>query len=209
MTELRLYTAGTTPEYATAEWYAGRDRARHVDEWLHRPRLERAASLVRYLVRAGNLDTVVDIGAGDGGLLSLLADDPLLAELDLELYGYDLQPSNVAGAAERGVDVRLGDVLTLDRLAPPGRRPVAVCTEVLEHLVDPHGFLRRLVELGADALVASSPWTETTGAAYEFHLWAWDEAGYAELLAGSGWTVTHQERVGMFTVVAATAGGPR
>jgi len=212
MTEIRLYPPGTIPECATVEWYADRDRAPHIDQDLHRPRLLAAARFVVDLAAGERFHTIIDLGAGDGGLLELLGE--LLPDIDA--YGYDLQPSNIIGAAERGVSVRYGDVLELAAAgklevsrypAHPTttRRVIAVCTEMLEHLVDPHQLLRQLAAAPpVGALVASSPWTETNGGAYEHHLWAWDEAGYAELLESTGWTVIRQERVGMFTVLAAT-----
>lgn len=202
MTERRLYPEGTVPECATPEWYAGREHAPHLEQSLHRPRLHVAAGMVRALLESNGYTTVVDLGAGDGGLLSLLADT------GARLHGYDLQPSNVAAAAERGVDVELGDVVDeLHNMHIAGVMQfaeVAICTEVLEHLVDPHAFLAALAACTeVRALVASSPWTETTGDAYEFHLWAWDQAGYVELLTGAGWHVVEQQVAGMFQVVAA------
>lgn len=228
MTEVRLYPAGTVPECVTAEWYAEREHAPHLEQDLHRPRLELAAQFAADL--SADLDgaNVVDIGAGDGGLLWLLRRRGVAG------HGYDLQPTNVAAAAARGVSVVLVDAVgllpyTAARAIVAGAAargvdvpsvaaildehavehgelelaPIAVATEVLEHLVDPHLVLRQLAAAGVDALVASSPWTETAGAAYEFHLWAWDEAGYRELLERNGWHVVRQELAGMFQVVAA------
>ena len=198
MTERRLFPAGTVPEYATAEWYVDRDAVAHVDEALHRPRLERAAALAAEL----SADTIVDIGAGDGGFLELVG----LPAGVTGAYGFDLCPANVAAAARRGVTVTLADAVELIELelVIPASRAVVIATETIEHLLDPHSVLRALAETpGVVGLVASSPWTETEGSAYPFHLWAWDEAGYVELLEAAGWRVTAQHREGMFTVVAA------
>jgi len=189
--EWQLFEPGTIPEYCTPEWYEGRDRAPHIDEVLHRPRIEMAAQFVRDALRMGRLETVVDLGAGDGGLLSLLGDDVIA-------WGYDLQQTNVDGAVERGVDVLLGDVLTDDI----EWGDVAVATEMIEHLVDPHALVAT-VRANAKVIVASSPRTETGDAHYEFHTWAWDMAGYRALLEGAGWSVWAHEPCGMFQVIMA------
>lgn len=205
MTEVRLFPEGTVPDCATAAWYAGRDRAPHLEQPLHRPRLEATADLVVRSIDELGLGSVVDLGAGDGGLLDLVRRRRPLAGL----IGYDLQPSNIAGAAQRGVPVVLADFVTATDLVwrpgPAELGAVAVCTEVLEHLVDPHGFLARLAALhdGPDVIVASSPWNETNGGAYEFHLWAWDHAGYTALFDGNGWHVMDSVTVDMFQVIRA------
>ena len=199
--EARLFEEGTIPEYSTPAWYAERERAPHVDEAMHRPRLELAAEFVKQAARQVDPGrswfwTVSDLGAGDGGLLQLLAE----SGLDLECWGYDLQQSNVDGAAERHVDVSLADVfadeVTLGQ--------IVVCTEMLEHLVDPHRFVRWLFVQGTpQALVASSPWTETVESHYGFHLWAWDPDGYVRMIEGGGWKVQSLKTTGMFQVVLA------
>lgn len=204
MTERRLFAEGTVPEYVTAEWYADREHAPHLEQSAHRPRLLIAAEMVASLVASNGYGSVVDLGAGDGGLLSLLTGR---LPADVRLRGYDLAPANVTAAAARGVNVELLDVVAeFDGYGIWNMElgEVAVCTEFLEHLLDPHGFLDTLA-VGADvrALVASSPWTETVGDAYEFHLWAWDQAGYAELLFEHGWRVVDHQLAGMFQVVAA------
>lgn len=191
MSEWRLFEEGTVPEYTTPEWYLGREHAPHLDQELHRGRLLRSASLVAHAAITYSLRTVVDLGAGDGGLLSLLGPA-------LKGWGYDLAPANVDAAFERGVDVRIGDVLT----DPVDWADMAVATEMLEHLVDPHGFVQTIAE-NCRVLVASSPWTETPDSHYEFHTWCWDADGYRELVERAGWKVLHHERVSMFQVVLA------
>jgi 2-polyprenyl-3-methyl-5-hydroxy-6-metoxy-1,4-benzoquinol methylase len=132
VSEWRLHEADAVPEWTTPEWYAGIERAPHLDQPLHRGRLHLAAELARTIPNAA-MSTLVDLGAGDGGLLSLLDGD------FLDCWGYDLQPTNVAGADQRQVDVQLRDVLTEEILWGN----VAACTEMLEHLVSPHAFAAR------------------------------------------------------------------
>ncbi|ANZ35221.1 hypothetical protein BBK82_03185 [Lentzea guizhouensis] len=193
MTAWRLFEEGTIPAWTTAEWYAGRDRAPHVDEAVHRDRLDIAARMVRHAARELGLSTVADLGCGDGGLLWLL--DQVRPPLDA--WGYDLQQSNVGPAvAERGVDVRYGDVVH----GEVEWAEIAVATEMLEHLVDPHALVRRIAE-HSRVLVASSPHTERPGNAYEFHTWAFDLEGYHDLLEQSGFEVVAHETTDMFQVI--------
>jgi hypothetical protein len=190
MAEWQLFEPGTVPECATPEWYTDRDRAPHIDEPIHQDRLHLAAQFVRDAARRGGYTTVVDLGAGDGGLLTLLP--------DAIAWGYDLQPTNIAGAEQRGVNVELGNVLE-DSIE---WGDIAVATEMIEHLVDPHGFVR-MVRDNAKICVASSPWTETDESHYAFHLWAWDIFGYHELFTDAGWYVFAHEKAGMFQVLMA------
>jgi len=205
MGEWRLFPEGTVPEYTKPSWYAGRDRAPHLQQGAHRERLIEAAAQVHFAAEAYGLTTVSDLGAGDGGLLSIL--DPSLAA-----WGYDLQQTNVDAARnERGVSVSLGDVVEgWLRLEPDGPMhpirfgDISVCTEMLEHLIDPHWFVKSLVQ--SRVLVASSPWTERPGSAYEFHTWAWDPDGYRALLEQGGYRVVRQELRGMFQILTGVRG---
>jgi hypothetical protein len=44
--EWQLFPEGTIPEYTTPEWYAGRERAPHLEQEPHKWRLETAAGFV-------------------------------------------------------------------------------------------------------------------------------------------------------------------
>lgn len=190
MAEWQLFEPGTVPEWTTPQWYAGRDRAPHLEQVAHKARLHKAAEFVQAAAIEHRLRTVVDLGAGDGGLLSLLKGSGLKA------WGYDLQPTNTtAAASERGVDVHLGDVVA----GHIEWGEIAVATEMLEHLVDPHAFVRRVAE-HARVLVASSPAWETGDSHYEFHTWAWDYDGYRALLEQGGYEVVRHEDAAGFQV---------
>lgn len=186
--EARLFDPGTTPKHTTPDWYAGRDRAPHLEQDGHRQRLLLARDLILDATARYGIRTVSDMGCGDGGLLSLLT---------IPCWGYDLQPSNVeAGRRERGVTIRWADVLTDD----VEWGDLAVCTEMLEHLIDPHQFVRNIP---SRAVVASSPATETAGHHYEFHTWAWDHAGYRTLFEQAGYQVVRHEQSTSFQVLLA------
>lgn len=189
--EWRLFAEGTVPEYTRPEWYAEREHAPHLEQAGHRERLMQTATFVAQAAFSHGLRTVVDLGAGDGGLLSLLGPS-------LDAWGYDLMPENLAVAKERRADVRYGDVVEGD--IEWGQ--IAVCTEMLEHLVDPHAFVRRIAG-HAQALVCSSPKDERPGDAYEFHTWAWDLDGYRALVQQAGFKVLRQRTVHGFQVILA------
>lgn len=182
MSEWRLFPEGTIPEYTTPAWYAGRESAPHLEQPGHS---ERLLTTFGAIVDAHNLGAknVIDLGSGDGGLLSVTS-----RELGLPCYGYDLQQTNVDAAVRRGASVSLLDVVATsewEQQVEPNTCLVA--TEMLEHLVDPHAYVRRLADTGAGWLVASSPYAETPEQHYEFHTWAWDTQGYHDLLANNGW----------------------
>lgn len=181
MAEIRFFEEGSVPEWTTPEWYSHRETAPHLEQPGHRERLLKTAEIINEL----EPDSVVDLGAGDGGLLS---------QLNIEAkWGYDLQQSNVEVAQNtRGVDVVLLDVVQNPDEVAWGS--LAVATEMLEHLIDPHGFTR-WVRHYANTFVASSPWNEVDGPHYEFHTWAWDMDGFRAMFEGAGFRVVQHSIV--------------
>jgi SAM-dependent methyltransferase len=194
VTVWKLFQGKVAP-VSTADFHAHRERADHLGDPHHRPRLDTAAEFV---VRAADTfagRTVSDLGCGDGGLLSLLKD------YDIDAWGYDFAPANVAGWAERGVKAEFLDVFGDDR-DQVRFGEITVVTEVLEHVSDPAGVLR-WIRANSKALVASSPWIED-GAHYdECHAWAFDPRGYRHLMGSTGWEIVKHELVGGFQVVLA------
>ena len=94
MAEWKLFD-GDQAHVSTAEFHAHRERAPHLEQSGHRDRLLTAASFVMTAVGLG-ARSASDLGCGDGGLLSLLAGR-------VDAWGYDFQPSNAAGWAEREI----------------------------------------------------------------------------------------------------------
>lgn len=137
------------------------------------------ADLIREFVTDHSVASLVDLGCGDGSLLGQIRDLPI------RMWGYDAGTGNREQATAHGLDVRPADLLT----TPLEYGDLIVATEVVEHLVDPHAFIR---SLPGDKLILSSPSAEDGDWHYEHHAWAWDMDGYAHLAATCGWTVVEQ-----------------
>lgn len=198
MSEWRLFPEGQPPEWTTPEWYAGRETAPHLEQEGHHERLILSGRLSNDVIRRLGATCVIDLGAGDGGLLSLIEDVPMVS-------GFDLQQTNVEAAKTRGVTVEYRDVIAdWPRFEDVPFDKVVLCTEMLEHLVDPHELVQRLYDMPeVKAVVASSPYTETPEAHYDFHTWAWTLDGYRALFENIGWVVTAQETAWISQVLVA------
>jgi hypothetical protein len=194
MTAWKLFD-GDVAYVSTAEFHEHRERAAHLEQAGHRPRLIRAAGFVAGAARMAGLPdvSVSDLGCGDGGLLSLV--QPYVSAA----WGYDFAPANVPGWAERGVKAEQLDVFGTDR-DKVRFGTVTVVTEVLEHLADPQAAVRWIGE-HSRYIVASSPWDERPDMHDECHAWAFDRPGYRELTEQGGYRILHHEDVGRFQVV--------
>lgn len=183
-TSYRLFDPASPPEWLDSRWWTDTDNCNHLDNRVHQARLHAAAATAVAAANLAGTQRIVDVGAGDGGLLSLLP-EPIRSTS----HGYEIITDSVRYATEvRKVDVRLADVLR-DPLEHDG---VVVATEMLEHLEDPHGFLDRLADLEVRHLVASSPHSESVHHHEWNHAWAWDRSGYRALFEDTGWTVLQQ-----------------
>ncbi len=194
MAEWRFFE-GDVPEVSTAEFHADRERAPHLEQPSHRPRLTRAAQLVGLAVGDPPSLAVSDLGCGDGGLLSLLASQGVTC------WGYDFQPSNAAGWIERGATAEQADVFGADHDRIKFG-DVTVVTEVLEHIADPHGAVRWIGEQSS-WIVASSPHVEGPWGHDECHAWAWDPDGYRALIEQGGFQIVEHNGIGPFQLILA------
>jgi 2-polyprenyl-3-methyl-5-hydroxy-6-metoxy-1,4-benzoquinol methylase len=182
VSEWRLYDPDNPPDYFTAKWHEGRTHAPHLDQPIHRDRMHLAAKLAGEAVAMGARH-LVDLGCGDGGMLTLLA------EYCRPCWGYDLMPANVHVARwERGVAAYLTDFVD----DPVEWADIAVCTEVLEHLRHPHIMVRRIAQ-NCRWIVASSPADEDDVQHDAVHAWAFDQDGYRELMEQAGIRVVRHE----------------
>lgn len=189
MTETRLFDPADPPEWLNPLWWRDRDHCDHLGSptGAHVRRLHAAAELAArttLLVEPWHEEPkVVDLGAGDGALLSLLP-EPLRSTS----FGYDTIRADVQYANEaRGVKVFLRNVDKAVRSLMPIAGPVVVLTEVLEHMADPHGFLAALgLHETVECVVASSPHSETAEQHEWNHAWAWDDEGYRAMFEAAG-----------------------
>jgi predicted TPR repeat methyltransferase len=174
----RLAPPWTTPEFFTAHpWVDPADQRGHAQ------RTDMVADFVADVVPAYDVRTLTDLGCGDGSLLQKIE-----RRVKVTAWGYDLGVQNIRVASTlRCVDARRQD-FTAGGLE---YGDLLVATEVVEHLVDPRGFIR---SLPGNLLILSSPWDEDDRNHYEHHAWAWDEPGYREMVEDCGWSVKEQRR---------------
>lgn len=180
--EARLFDPLNPPEWLDPLWWVDQPHVNHIDNRVHQARLQSAADtamrLARQFTEPDHL--ICDIGSCDGGLLELIAPE-------FFAFGYDVIANSIAyGRHIRGVDLRYGNV-TADPTLPLA--PVVVCTEMLEHLEDPHGFLEYLRTREVEYAVFSSPHSETAEYHEWNHAWAWDREGYAKMITDAGWEI--------------------
>jgi hypothetical protein len=190
MTEHRLFDPAEPPEWLGPEWWRDREHCDHLGSptGAHVTRLREAADLAYRAVGMLPLDQkwphVVDLGAGDGALLSLLP-----VPLRERSFGYDVINNDIIYAQRaRGVELRptsnLFDDLDYEHFE---LGPVVVLTEVLEHMADPHSFLAKLhARPEVRYVVASSPHSETPAQHEWNHAWAWGCRGYLAMFRAAG-----------------------
>jgi|694.fasta_scaffold69579_6 2-polyprenyl-3-methyl-5-hydroxy-6-metoxy-1,4-benzoquinol methylase len=182
------------PHSHDAEWYKDREAVDHINQAGHIPRLYNAYELLEEIMAQEEVKTITDFGCGNGGLMRKIKQNfP-----SVEIWGYDLCPANVQDAKDKGSDVELVDFVLEENLKYP---EAVICTEVLEHLVDPDAFLKKLLDNGVKYVIASSPNYETPTSHEEYHLWVFQGNSYADMFTEIGWEVIkHEKSVFQFVV---------
>ncbi|ROO62175.1 methyltransferase family protein [Micromonospora sp. Llam0] len=112
------------------------------------------------LARKHGRDVVIDLGCGRAGKLAGLA----VQEPGLQVVGVDIGP-NIAWCREnhqcgRWLEADLESAMTLPLAPATIERSVVLCSDVLEHLIDPRPAMRLicwLLETGAARAVLSTP----------------------------------------------------
>jgi 2-polyprenyl-3-methyl-5-hydroxy-6-metoxy-1,4-benzoquinol methylase len=155
--------------------------------WEHRARTLATAGLIAFL----EPNTVLDLACGDGSVV--LAAHRLrpishvtfcdISEPSIESVSRRAREHGLAAA----VDVHDAEE-RLDEAIEDGEHwDMVLLCEFLEHIEDPVAILRKAAQV-ATILVASSPIIDLPrGDPNEEHVWAFDNEGYLELFAESGW----------------------
>ncbi len=175
------YKTFDKPHSHDAEWYMDREAVDHINQPGHRPRLIRVLEYLLESVKPE--DTICDFGCGNGGLIREIE-----SKIDNNIWGYDLAPLNVEDANIKGSNGNIfyKDFIQEDDIKYPD---IAICTEVLEHLVDPDAFIKKLMDNNVRLIIASSPDYETPKYHAPFHLWVFNGDSYKEMFDNVGWEV--------------------
>ena len=99
------------------------------------------------LVPAGS--RMLDIGCGDGALMTFLRDTK-----GVDARGIELDMEKVAGAVARGASVIHGDAETDLQNYPTGSFDVVVLSQTLQAMHRPEQVLRQLLRIGRQAIVS-------------------------------------------------------
>ena len=176
------YKTFDKPHSHDAEWYKDREVADHINESGHRPRLMQVLDFLLQILEQHPDLSICDFGCGNAGLIREIE-----SKVSNKIWGYDLCPANVEDAATKGnQNVFYKDFVIEDDIMYPD---IAICTEVLEHLVDPDTFIKKLLNNGVKFIIASSPDYETPSYHAPFHLWVFNGDSYKEMFVDAGWNV--------------------
>lgn len=177
------YKTFDKPHSHDAEWYKDREVADHINQSGHRPRLMQVQDFLLQILEQFPDLTICDFGCGNAGLIREIE-----SKVSNKIWGYDLCPANVEDAHEKGNkdNVFYKDFVIESDIEYPD---VAICTEVLEHLVDPDTFIKKLLDNGVKFIIASSPDYETPDYHAPFHLWVFNGDSYKEMFVDAGWNV--------------------
>lgn len=163
------------------------------------------------LVRARSPDEILEVGCGEGFVLSALREGGVRCPM----HGIDFSESALAEAQRRVPDATFS-LEDANKLADDGRRyDLVLMIEVLEHLPDPQRMLRLLQRLAKRHVVLSVPW-EPFFRGLNFlrgkhiralgndpeHIQHWSRREFAQL-AGSHFEVRDKPIVFPWTLVAA------
>lgn len=179
----QLFETGK-PHSHDSEFYKDIPAADHINQpdGGHRFRLFKTLEHLMEIIDED--DTICDFGCGNGGLIR-----EIQKHLANEIWGYDLMPNNIKDANSKGTT----NIQLCDFVVDPNNEvkypTIAICTEILEHLENPDGFLVRLKENGVKAIIASSPNYETPSYHAPGHLWVFNGDTYKEMFDNTGWTV--------------------
>jgi hypothetical protein len=183
MARYQLFEDGK-PHSHDAAFYEPLEVADHINQEAggHRFRLMKTLADLQQVVQPE--DTICDFGCGNGGLIREIENI-----IPNKIWGYDLLPANVTDAQQKSSANIIYYDFILDSDNKIEYPSIAICTEVLEHLVDPDGFLVKLKNNGVKTILATSPFYETPTYHAPGHLWVFTEDSYKEMFVKAGWNV--------------------
>lgn len=172
------------PHSHDADFYREIPTADHINQvdGGHRFRLLKTVEHLQNVVEPE--DTICDFGCGNGGLIREIE-----KTIPNKIWGYDLMPNNVADAITKGsTNIQLCDFI-VDEDKKVVYPDIAICTEVLEHLVSPDDFIIKLKDNGVKLILASSPNYETPTYHAPGHLWVFNGDTYKDMFVNAGWNI--------------------
>lgn len=181
MSAWQLFADGEIPFFTTPEFFAAHPWIEPVHQVGHAQRMLMTSTAITDLAATGVIGNMVDLGCGDGSLMELIIS---ALGTDIPVYGYDGCLASIDKAHEKGLEVNFADIRKLAPLLT--EVDLIVASEVVEHLVDPHGFI---ASIKSPYLILTSPSAEDADWHYEHHAWAWDTTGYANMVESCGWEV--------------------
>lgn len=151
-------------------------------------------TLAEFLAELTGTHSIVDVGCGWGDKLDGIHE----RHPDWDLVGIDFD-QNITHCKE---SYGWGEWLELDLEMPqylPAADAIVVCSDVVEHLVDPSALVFSLRKCKAKAIILSTPERDVQhGALHEgpspnrCHVREWNVAEFREFLTAEGLTVHHQ-----------------
>jgi 2-polyprenyl-3-methyl-5-hydroxy-6-metoxy-1,4-benzoquinol methylase len=176
------YKTFDKPHSHDAEWYLDREAADHINQPNHRSRLLKVQNYLLEILQQHPEYSICDFGCGNAGLIREIE-----IKVSNEIWGYDLCPANIKDDNDKGSN----NVYYLDFINEPTVKypDIAICTEVLEHLVNPDEFITRLLNNNVKFIIASSPDYETPKNHDPYHLWVFNGDSYKDMFTDSGWKI--------------------
>ena len=136
--------------HETAEYYD--DTIIYQHDIVHQPTVY---YLANYLIKTNNISTVIDIGSGNGEKLSKIKADNKIG-YD---FGSNLDFCRIQYPDNQWNEINLEDCEKISNFILPQEKSVIICSDVIEHLVDPIPLLflfKRAYEKG-HIIITSTP----------------------------------------------------